>query len=418
MCAMQRARITFAAAAVVATGVAALTPTHPASAPSATRNAKPLYGIVGEWRRDARLARLDPRSLRPLRGRKLEILDFITAWGFSPDRSRIALGTACQAGVSLGTLQLVDLRRMRSIGCYTIGGYSAGAVAAVAWLSSDRLLVVTHSPFVGVDVDVDVEILVIDSGARRVIDRTPLEGVALTTARAGDRLVVLTGRTYYGEARRVLVADARGGIRFVDIEVPSAGALVVEPSGRRAYLVSADTVAEVDLDTLAVAYHGLSEQKSMLGRFLAWLVPAAEAKIAPREIRGALWLGDGVIASFGSNVTIDGHTVSSVPLGLRLIDTRTWRVRTVDEQVSSAFLAGDVLLATGAKEIGLVAYDRRGAKRFQLFRGQSPVVPIESYETKVWVNVGRRPVLRVVDVRTRRVLGPRRAPLPTLLVER
>jgi hypothetical protein len=408
MCGMQRVRITLAAA-VVATGVAALTPTQPASAPSATRNAKPLYGIVGEWRRDARLARLDPRSLRPLRARKFEILDSISAWGFSPDRSRIALGTACQAGVSLGTLQLVDLRRMRSVGCYTIGGY----VAAVAWPSSDRLLVVTHSPSVGVD----VEILVIDSEARRIINRTPLEGVALTTARAGDRLVVLTGRTYYGEPQRVLVADARGGIRFVEIEVPNASALVVEPSGRRAYLVSADTVAEVDLDSLAVAYHGLSEQESMLGRFLAWLVPAAEAKIGPREFRGALWLGDGVIASFGGNVTIDGHTVSSVPAGLRLIDTRTWTVRTVDEQVGSAFLAGDVLLATGAKEIGLVAYDRRGAKRFQLFRGQSPV-PIATYGTKVWVNVGRRPVLRVVDVRTRRVLGPRRAPLPTLLVER
>jgi hypothetical protein len=341
------------------------------------------------------------------------MLHWVSAWAFSPDRSRIALGTACQAGVSLGTLQLVDLRRMRSVGCYTIGGYSAGDVAAVAWPSSDRLLVVTRSPFVGVD----AEILVIDSGARRIIDRTPLEGVALTTARAGDRLVVLTGRRTYGEAQRVLVADARGGVRFVDMEVPPASALVVEPSGRRAYLVSAATVAEVDLDTLAVANHALSDQKSMLGRFLAWLVPTAEAKIAPRETRGALWLGGGVIASFGSDTTIDGRTISSVPLGLRLIDTRTWTVRTVDEQVSSASLAGDVLLATGAKEIGLVAYDRSGAKRFQVLRGQSPV-PIESYESKVWINVGRRPTLRVVDVRTGRVLGPRRAPLPTLLIER
>ena len=314
--------------------------------------------------------------------------------------------------MSLGTLQLVDLRRMRSVGCYTIGGYDGGDVAAVAWPTSDRLLVVTHSP-----THSPVEILVIDLRARQIIHRTPLEGAVLRTARAGDRMVLLTGRTYLGEAERVLVADARGSVRFVDMEVPSASALVVEPSGRRAYLVSANTVAEVDLDTLAVAYHELSEQKSMLGRFFAWLVPAAEAKIASRQIRGALWVGGGVITSFGSDTTIDGRTISSVPGGLRLIDTRTWTVRTVDEQVGSASLAGGVLLATGAKEIGLVAYDRSGTKRFQLLRGQSPV-PIESYETKVWVNVGRRPALRVVDVRTGRVLGPRRAPLPTLLVER
>jgi hypothetical protein len=403
-----------AALVVAVSGLAATRTSHtaPAFSMAATKGPRPLYGIVGESRGDLKVARLDPRSLRPLRGRKLQLLDRFTAWGFSPDRSRIALGAACQAGVRLGTLQLVDLRRMRSVGCYTIGD-TAGDVAAVAWPTSDRLLVVTRSPFVGVD----AEILVIDSRARRIIDRTPLEGVALTTARAGDRLVVLTGRTYYGEAERVLVADARGSVRFVDMEVPSASALVVEPSGRRAYLVSVKTVAEFDLDTLAVAYHELSEQKSMLGRFFAWLVPAAEAKIASRQTRGALWVGGGVIASFGSDTTIDGRTISSVPGGLRLIDTRTWTVRTVDEQVGSASLAGGVLLATGAKEIGLVAYDRSGAKRFQLLRGQSPV-PIESYETKVWVNVGRRPALRVVDVRTGRVLGPRRAPLPTLLVDR
>jgi hypothetical protein len=377
---------------------------------TATKGPRPLYGVVGESRGDLKVARLDPRSLRPLRGRKLQILGYFTAWAFSPDRSRLALGTACQAGVGLGTLQLIDLRRMRSIGCYTIGGYDGGDVAAVAWPTSDRLLVVTHSP-----THSPVEILVIDLRARRIIHRTPLEGAVLRTARAGDRMVLLTGRTYLGEAQRVLVADTRGSVRVVDMEVPSASDLVVEPSGRRAYLVSAGTVAEIDLDTFAVAYHELREQTSALKRFFAWLVPAAEAKNVPQERRGALWLRGGVIASFGAHVTFERHTFSSVPAGLKLIDTSTWTVRTVDEQVGSAWLAGDVLLATGAKEIGLVAYDRVGAKRFQLFRGRS-ATPIESYGGKVWVNVGRSSVFQVVEVRSGRVLGPR--PLPTLFIDR
>jgi hypothetical protein len=396
------------ALAVVAAGLAAARPsyTEPAFSAAATKDPRPLLGIVGELRRDARLARLDPRSLRPLRGPKLELFDGPSAWAFSPNRSRLALGTACQAGVSLGSLQLVELRRMRPLGCFAIGRGYGGGLSAIAWPTRNRVLAVPHSP---------LQVVLIDVKARRVIQRTPLEGVALSSVRAGNRMIVLTGPTR-DRSERLVVADPRGIVRSVAVEAPRATDFVVEPKGRRAYLVSAGVVAEVDLDTLAVAYHELREPVSLFRRALAWLVPAAEAKEYHRENRRTLWVGGGLIASFGSDVTYDGPRFSSVPVGLRLIDTRNWTVRMVDEQVSSALLAGDVLLTAGANTVGLVAYDINGNRRFQLFLGRY-VAPIESYGGKAWVDVGRSSgVFKIVNVRTGRVVGS--GPLPTLLVER
>jgi hypothetical protein len=400
---VRRRGIGLAALAAAAVGLAAARPAdpEPAFTRTATDNPKPLYGIVGEWRRDAKLARVD-RSLRPVRGPKLEIIDPVSAWAFSPDRSRLALGTACQAGVSLGTLQLVDLRRMRAVGCFAIG-----RVAAAAWSRPDRLLAVGSSP---------LQIFLIDPKSGRILDRTAVEGVELMRGvPAGDRLVVLAGRTYFGEAQQVVVADARGNVRFVDMEVPSASALVVEPTGRRAYLVAAGTVAEVDLDTFAVAYHELLERASTRGRRVAGLAPAAQTTSAPTEIRRALWLGGGLIAFFGSDVTIDGRTVTSVPVGLKLIDTRTWTVRTVDDRVTNASLAGDIILATG-DEIGLVAYDLQGTKRFQLFRGRSLSVSETNYRGRAYVYVAGRIAPRVVDLSTGHLVGIQRRPLPFLLL--
>jgi hypothetical protein len=390
------------ALAVVAAGLAAARPSHtePAFSVPAVEHAKPLFGIAGEWR-DQKLVRLDPRSLRPLPGPKLEIFNGVTAWAFSPNRSRLALGTACQAGISLGTLQLVDVRPMRPVGCFAIGD-----LRAIAWPTPNRLLAVAHSP---------LQVVLIDARARRIIRRTPLDGVWLSAARAGDRLLVLTGRSF-AEPERLVVVDMRGSVGAVDVQAPHASDFVVDPEGRRAYLVSGATVAEVDLDNLSVAYHELHERRSLFGRVLAWLVPSAQAKELHREMRRTLWVGDGLIASFGSDVTTDGRRFTSVPVGLRLIDTRTWTVRMVDEQVGFALLAGDVLLAAGAKEIGLVAYELNGTKRYQLFRGRS-LAPVESYQGKAWIEVGR-PAPQVLDVRTGRVIGPRRAPLPTLLIER
>jgi hypothetical protein len=370
-------------AVVIVAAVAVPSHSEPAS--------RPLLGIVGEWG-DARLARIEPRSLRPLRGPELDLFDPVGAWAFSPDRSRLALATGCQAGLSLGNLQLVDVRRMRQIGCLAVG-----YVGALAWPTPNRLLAVVSSP---------LEVLLIDPGALRIIDRTPVEGVGVVdTARTGDRLIVLTGRLS-GPRRvvphRLVVADTRGTVRSVDVGSRASG-LVAEPSGRRAFLVSGGAVLKVDLDTLAVANLRRSSRQRGRGR-------------VSRETRAALWMGRGLIASFGSDVTVDGRRVRDAPVGLRLIDTTTRTARLVDRKVASAVLAGDVLLATGADEIGLAAYDSRGRKRFQLFRGRSLGV-VETFGGRAFVQVADKAGLQTVDLRTGRILAPRRVPLPLLLLK-
>jgi hypothetical protein len=364
-----------------------------AAVPSSSEPAsRPLLGIVGEWG-DARLARIEPRSLRPLRGPELDLFDPVGAWAFSPDRSRLALATGCQVGLSLGNLQLVDVRRMRQVGCLAVGD-----VGALAWPTPNRLLAVANAP---------LAVLLIDPAALRIIERTPVEGVGVAgTARAGDRLIVLTGRLSGPRrvvAHRLLVADARGAVRSTAIGASRASGLVADPSGRRAFLVSGGAVVQIDLDTLAVANLRRSSPQRGRGR-------------VTREIREALWIGRGLIASFGSDVTANGRRFRDVPVGLRLIDTRTRTARLVDGKVASAELAGDVLLATGADEIGLVGYDSRGRKRFQLFRGRS-LGRVETFGGRAYVQVAGKAGLQTVDLRTGRLLAPRRAPLPLLLLK-
>jgi hypothetical protein len=178
---------------------------------------------------------------------------------------------------------------------------------------------------------------------------------------------------------------------------------VADPGGRRAFLVSGGAVVQIDLDTLAVANLRRSSPQRGRGR-------------VSREIREALWIGRGLIASFGSDVTANGRRFRNVPVGLRLIDTRTRTARLVDGRVASAELAGDVLLATGADEIGLVGYDSRGRKRFQLFRGRS-LGRVETFGGRAYVQVAGKAGLQTVDLRTGRLLAPRRAPLPLLLLK-
>ena len=364
-----------------------------AAVPSGTESAsRPLLGIVGEWG-DARLARIEPRSLRPLRGPRLDLFDPVGAWTFSPDRSRLALATGCQAGLSLGHLQLVDVRRMRQVGCLAVG-----YVGALAWPTPNRLLAVATSP---------LEVLLIDPASVRIIERTPVEGIGVADmARAGDRLIVLTGRLS-GPRRvvphRLLVADARGTVRSTAVGGSRASGLVADPSGRRAFLVSAGAVVQIDLDTLAVSQLRRSS-------------PQPARRRVTREIRDALWMGHGLIASFGSDVTASGRRFRDMPVGLRLIDTRTRTARLVDGKVTSAELVGDVLLATGADDIGLVAYDSRGRKRFQLFRGRSLGL-VEAFGGRAYVQVAGKAGLQRVVLRTGRILSSRRAPLPLLLLK-
>jgi hypothetical protein len=123
-------------------------------------------------------------------------------------------------------------------------------------------------------------------------------------------------------------------------------------------VVAADApVAEVDLASLRVAYRHLRQPTSLLRRLARWLVPPAEAKLGAGTWRGACWLGDGTLAVSGGHTSILGDTAAEQrmhrrPSGLKLIDTRTWTVRTLDPAATGvAWRAGRLLSFGGSWDV-------------------------------------------------------------------
>jgi hypothetical protein len=315
-------------------------------------------------------------------------------WTLSPGRTLVAL-----ARNGHGDLRLVSVRRMRVAADIEVEG---GPIGALTWLAAERLLAVQE---VGNERQ---QLLAIDVARRRVTARRALAGSVLAVARTPRELVLLVAPANAVGRARLAVADPQGPIRFVRLERILAGSrlvdaaehrlerripgLAVDPQGRRAFLVDPRIVAEIDLRTLAVAYH---EPKRQL---------TARAKSSTGPFRSARWLGDGLLAASGT----DGER----PAGLLLVDTRSWTVRTLDPDATSFVLAGDLLLATGAD--GLSAYGRDGARRFRLFDGSQTWVD-RVHAGRAYVGT-REQLLRIVDLSTGKVVGKRTDPLPELLV--
>jgi hypothetical protein len=195
--------------------------------------------------------------------------------------------------------------------------------------------------------------------------------------------------------------------------------LAVDPSGGRAFLVGAGaSVAEIDLATLDVSYHEVSEPISLLGRLRHWLEPAAEAKALTGPTRYARWVSDGLIAVAGSDHSTwkdaqgkEQYRVRAA--GVRLIDTHTWTMRTLEADGSYFQTGSDVIFAMGGSwdsstetrdGVGIVAYDLAGRERYRLHTDEN-----------VWLNVaaslgyiylgGEGERVEIVDLATGAILG-------------
>ncbi|MGH3065928.1 MAG: hypothetical protein ACRDOF_06440, partial [Gaiellaceae bacterium] len=252
-----------------------------------------------------------------------------------------------------------------------------------------RLLVV-------VDTVAGSSVVVVDPVARRVLRRVPLPTAPWTTAATKEELVLLLAERGSFAPARVLSIDAEGQARTVTVERILAGTVVDEsstryrahtiqpglagdPDGRRAFLVPASgPVAEIDLRTLDVLYHEL-DRPSLLGRFLRWSTPAAQAKELEGPFREARWLGDGMLAVSGMDYSLETRNEVTVPVGtpagVRLIDTRSWDSRMLEPQASRFAVAPGLLIAQGGRwdgglGPGLSAFGLDGRKRWQLYAGE------------------------------------------------
>jgi hypothetical protein len=365
------------------------------------------------------LVRVDPRTFRARPGRAVPLAGHAHGWSFSPDREQIVLGTDGSA-----ELRFVDLRRMRVVGDVRIG--RPGSVFATSWAGPRRVLGVVLRP--GCCGLGDTTVVGVDAARRRVVWRRALGG----SLQAGERfrlslVLVLGPRGRSIGPSRLLVVGPAGRVRSASLtEIPSglggAGGrrisrewnpgLAVDPSAARAFVVQAGApVAEVDLRTLRVRYHTLSERISSL---------ATKAAEGPR--RQARWLGHGLLAVAGTDshasVGSNGSEAQwETAAGLKLIDTRRWSARTIDTRATDAVLASDTLLASSllwdsrAGRIsgsGLTGYARDGTRRFHVL-GDDPISGVQPLGDRVLVGgaAGSR-IFRLgalLDGRTGRELG-------------
>jgi hypothetical protein len=429
-------------------GTAATTGTAPGASgtpgrPAAPSAGGPVLGIVGDPGKV--LVQLDPRSLRPLPRRRLELTDTVAGYAWSPDRSTLVLGDNDQ-----DALYLIDARRMRTFGKVWLDAPSAPQW--FGWLGPRRLLAVVDQPLGDPAAELgDAAVVLVDPLARRVLHRQNLHSRVHTAAVLDDRVVLLTTPVDGIGTAGLAVVDDQGKVRSVPLRAISAGfeepaehdsdsvterreaGLAVDRAGGRAFVVAAGTpVAEVDLATLRVAYHGLSQPASFLRRLAGWFVPAAEAKLASGPLRSACWLGDGLLAVWGSDARVVRDAgaepkVKETPSGLKLVDTRRWTVRQVHPEATAVRWRDGRLLAFGVRwyeqerpgGIGLTVYGPGDRRPRQFFRNR-PVHEVHvngdlAYAVS-WGDDYQKSEVAVVDLRGGRVLTTVRGAPPYLLL--
>jgi hypothetical protein len=383
-----------------------------------------LLGAM-ERRGVADLVRLRPGTLRrvgaPLRLRG----DLVADSELSPDGRLLAVGDEFRNRV-----QIVDLRRWRVLRTIVLpgprpGGY--GGASALAWPSPRRLAVLSGAHYT------KATPIVIDPVTGRTLRRSGWHGAPLQSDSRGGRMVVLASASnwWHGPARSTLAGyDAAGRLRTARLDRILAGsgergtgpardltpALAVDWRAERAYVVATDDVlvAEVSLRSWRVRYHRLTEHRTAWGRLRDLVDPPAHAKGEPVHVRTRIAevLPNGAIAVTGEDrpATEPSHLSKPIPFGLRLIDPRTWTVRTVDAESQDFTLAGGTILARrfamgrdGLEGIGVRAYDSAGKRRWEAFGGADTIVR-GAAGRRAYVEVrraGRRPI-HVIDLESGR----------------
>jgi hypothetical protein len=111
-----------------------------------------------------------------------------------------------------------------------------------------------------------------------------------------------------------------------------------------------------------------------------------------------------------------GVDAESRPAGLRVIDTRDWSVRTLDERAAAFDAAAGLLLTSGREGRGLAAYSPDGRRRFHVL-GDRHVEVVATAGSLAYVRTPPEPALKVVDLARGRVIGTSAPGRARLLLE-
>jgi hypothetical protein len=207
------------------------------------------------------------------------------------------------------------------------------------------------------------------------------------------------------------------------VERVRAPALAVDAGRRLASVVSSRPYAlEIDLRRGHVSGHRLLPEESLVDRLRELLEPAAAANTRVGLIRSAAWIGAGRIAVSGYDADAIWRPNGDIagerrPAGLHVIDTRDWRVRTVDERASAFVAAAGVLLTSGREGRGLAAYSPDGEQRFDVLADRQVEI-VATAGSIAYVRAVPDPALLAIDLTRGRVVGTSWPARVTLLQQR
>jgi hypothetical protein len=387
-----------------------------ASGSATAERGRPLLALVGNGTTES-VAWFEGASLKPLAGRRqvyVGLHDIPHA--FSPDPSLLALGSG-----RTSSLVVVDLSAMR-----LLDKLDTRFTSALAWLSARRLLLIEHAYG-------SLRARVIHVGPRglRPVWGWPLPAHTSTLGVVSARgyvVLLLSPEGELGPARLAVVAA--DGVRTVTLDRIQAGwtsfdpaaplsilrsshpGLAVDAAGGRAFVVpGAGPVAEIHLSDLSVEYHSLEETAARRP------ADGGPGNGAPSEgvHRQAAWLGHGIVAVAGedhrSEEGPDGLVQTTAPAGLRLVDTRTWSVRTLDDAAVSFTRSDGLLIGTSFGPGRFSVYDADG--RLLSRSTLPPASGLQVAGAHAYVTLGNeygRHRVRVVDLRTGATLRTVRVP--------
>jgi hypothetical protein len=214
----------------------------------------------------------------------------------------------------------------------------------------------------------------------------PAPAIVVASARTRDGLALLLGSPAGLDGARLLLIGAAGTrtIPLPTLQAPprpldksstgSAIGLAIDHENLRAYMVEQEgRVMVVDLSSGKVTMRALPLRQ-----------PARAAKGISATAVQAIWLGQGLLALTGVRRVPSGRLA---PMGLRLLDTRSWRTRLLEADATGMAHVGATLLAyqpqfdqlgPKAHAIGLRGYRVDGSIRFRAFSGQ-PITVVGSH---------------------------------------
>jgi hypothetical protein len=275
----------------------------------------------------------------------------------------------------------------------------------------------------------DSDVIAIDPRSGRVLGRRGLEGLVSHAVPTVRGLTLLTApRKGLGPARIVLVdAALRVSTRTLDrvmigsgVTENDDGELIAGRSNYAGFALRSGASRGLGYVLAAGAPPALVDLSSLSVEYPATRALSATVKSTEGSWRFAHWVGADTVVYGGVDYSASDKP-NDVPL--QLLDTRTWEGRVLDATASAAVVGSGLVLALDsrpsvARALGVRAYALDGRLRFAAFRtlavGDVQISGMRALATLF----GRRPVGKVLDLRTGALVTTIRGNVPHLLVGR